>query len=272
MIDDKVVLTAERLRDGLAELKSSLRQKYSKASRQVTAEDLRKEASRISEVWLTEITSEPDLPDAIGSDYLADLGVAFQRLLTYSEHATLRSKYDTAITAILKDFTAKVVIPLKHIRNRKKADGGRAAEAVFVPSAFLGHSFARADEVVVDCVTRTLATLGIDVVTGKKPKADRISEKVKRLIEGQHMFVGLFTRADKIARKKEWTTSMWVVDEKAYAVGKKKRLILLKEEGVGSIGGLQGDYEYISFSRDRLEEIVLSLLQMFKVSADGLQE
>jgi len=39
---------------------------------------------------------------------------------------------------------------------------------------------------------------------------------------------------------------------------------LIKEEGVQSIGGLQGDYEYIEFHRDKLENLVLALLETFK--------
>ena len=92
-------------------------------------------------------------------------------------------------------------------------------------------------------------------MTGEKPRAASISEKVKRLIEEQSTFVGVFTRRDKIARKSEWTTSAWVLDEKAYALGRQKPLILLKEQGVGSIGGIQGDYEYIEFSREALESL-----------------
>jgi hypothetical protein len=46
---------------------------------------------------------------------------------------------------------------------------------------------------------------------------------------------------------------------------------LLKETGVGSIGGIQGDYEFIEFSRRALEKIPIGLMQIFKVSLDGLQ-
>ena len=108
--------------------------------------------------------------------------------------------------------------------------------------------------------------------SGEKPKAERISEKVKKLIDDQHLFVGVFTRRDKIARKREWTTTAWVVDEKAYAVGKGKKLILVKEEGVGSIGGIQGDYEFIEFRRERLEELLVKLLQVFDVNAAGFKQ
>lgn len=114
--------------------------------------------------------------------------------------------------------------------------------------------------------------LGLTVVTGEKPKADQISEKVKRLIEDQSIFVGVFTRRDKIARKPEWTTSTWVIDEKAYALGRRKPLILLKEAGVGSIGGIQGDYEYIEFDRNSLEEVSIKLIQLFDLTNSGLRK
>src|SRR5262245_34872040 len=103
--------------------------------------------------------------------------------------------------------------------------------------AFVGHSFSSDDKRVAECVIQTLGAVGVSVITGERPKADRISEKVKKLVEEQPLFVGVFTRRDKIARKTEWITTSWVVDE-----------------GVGSIGGIQGDYEFIEFNRDRLEE------------------
>lgn len=94
---------------------------------------------------------------------------------------------------------------------------------------------------------------------------------MKRLIEEQSLFVGVFTRRDKVARKHEWTTSSWVVDEKAYAVGLRKPLILVKEQGVVSIGGIQGDYEYIEFSRDELEALAVKIIRLFDLSNNGLR-
>lgn len=122
------------------------------------------------------------------------------------------------------------------------------------------------------CVADVLCALGAAVVTGEKPKADSISDKVKALIEGQAIFVGIFTRRDKIARKPEWTTSPWVIDEKAYAVGRQKPLVLLKEQGVGSIGGIQGDYEFIEFSRESLGNLAVRLIQLFSLTNNGLRK
>lgn len=286
MIDDQVVVTIERLRDELIELRKSLRGKYGAAKRQVTADDLRARAARCAETWMVDLAAREDVRDRISSDYLADLNVQFQRLLTSSEHASQRRRYDAAIKAILKRFTLDVVIPLKQARGQASATPTTPAsgshprepmraetgsEPEFVPTAFVGHSFLPGDKPVAECVVQGLSALGISVASGEKPKADRISEKVKKLIDGHHVFVGVFTRRDKIARKREWTTSPWVVDEKAYAVGKNKRLVLIKEEGVGSIGGIQGDYEFIEFSRERLELLLVKVVQVFEVAVTGFK-
>jgi hypothetical protein len=64
------------------------------------------------------------------------------------------------------------------------------------------------------------------------------------------------------------TTSRWVVDEKAYAFAKEKKLVLIKEFGVQSIGGLQGDYEYLEFKRDEPTELLIKLVELFHGPAD----
>ena len=91
----------------------------------------------------------------------------------------------------------------------------------------------------------------------------------------QLLMAGLIARP----RRVEWTTTAWVVDEKAYAVGKGKKLIVLKEEGVGSIGGIQGDYEFIdgltAKIRDgieRLEEFRTALISAAVTGRIDLRE
>ena len=141
----------------------------------------------------------------------------------------------------------------------------------FSATAFVGHSFDPQDMPLVKTLIATLEAMGITVATGEKPKADTISAKVKSRIEAQYLFIGIFTRRDKLVGKSLWNTSPWVIDEKAYAFGRNKKLILLKEAGVESIGGIQGDYEYIEFTREQLENAVLKLIQTFALSVQGLK-
>jgi hypothetical protein len=193
-------------------------------------------------------------------------------MLTFAEHSTLRSRYDTELRSILDNYSVNVILPLKRSRGQTVSAPSPAGSSLNAHSAFIGQSFDPGDKRVNQCIYDALESLSIKVVTGKKPRANRISEKVKRLIEQQSIFVGVFTRRDKIIRKSEWTTSAWVIDEKAYALGRQKRLILLKEQGVDSIGGIQGDYEYVEFSRDSLERLAISLIQIFDLTNNGLKE
>jgi hypothetical protein len=287
VIDDQFVLSIERLRDELGEFKSALRSRYKDSDRQITAEDLKERAAHAAEKWMVAFAPPIERLGIISSDYLANLGVHFQRLLTFSERATRRKLYDGEIKAILSRITSDLVIPLKrYLRDGLTGVASRAMglasaplsnvnagpiDDEFRPTAFVAHSFSSEDKIVVDCISRTLQALGITIVTGEKPRADRISEKVKRFIEEQYFFVAVFTRRERLTGRLEWTTSAWLIDEKAYAVGKRKKLILLKEDGVQSIGGIQGDYEFIEFSRKKLHEVPLALLSILDVTISGVR-
>lgn len=271
MIDEQTILAAERLRDDLSNFKVAIGQRYRPASRQVQSDELRGEGARLSEKWLVELAPIDDVLAALSEATVATLNIHFQRILTFSEHATTRSRYDRELRSILNDYASRVIVPLKRSRGKELLQHiNREDQRSTAGTVFIGQSFSASDNDVNKCVFDSLTSLSLKVVTGEKPKAGKISEKVKKLIEQQAIFLGIFTRRDKIARKKEWTTSTWVIDEKAYAVGLQKPLILLKEEGVNSIGGIQGDYEYFEFSRERLELLVIKLIQLFEVKTIGL--
>jgi hypothetical protein len=269
MIEEHTILAAERLRDELTDFKSTLRKRYHSNS-QVTSDELRRQAATLAQKWLVDLGTDDEINLAIGDPIFADLNVHFQRLLTFSEHATKRARYDGELRSILNNYSTLIVLPLKQMRGKDTIIEHKTQKSVSSNSIFVGLSFDPADVHINRCICDTFTALGLSVVTGEKPKADRISEKVKSLIEQQSIFAGIFTRRDKVARKPEWTTSAWVIDEKAYAVGLQKRLILLKEQGVNSIGGIQGDYEYIEFSREALERTVINLIKLFGLTNNGL--
>jgi len=116
----------------------------------------------------------------------------------------------------------------------------------------VGHSFSPSDEETVRLFESLLDAFEIMVVGGERPSAGSISEKIKERIRGADIFVGIFTRVGKMEGKEEYYTSPWVIDEKAFAVAEGKKVILLVEEGVKEIGGIQGDAEYIQFQRTNL--------------------
>lgn len=268
MIDDQFVLKVERLRDSVEDIRSRIRSRYRQPTSQVVSDEIRSDVARAAEMWMVDIAPMSDVTAAIGDDALADLSIEFQRLLTYSEQATIRRKYEAAIKAILSDFRARVIIPLKQKRDKQLV--ATPAKTTVVPtsrhlqSVFVGHSFSTDDAKVNDVILRFLAAYGFEVVTGEKPSANTVSAKVRGRIEQCEAFVGIFTRRDKISRKNEWLPSPWVLDEKAFALAKNKKLILLREDGVQSIGGLQGDYEYLEFARSEMPELLVRLLELLR--------
>ena len=282
MSDAQLIVTAKRLGVDLRAIKKDLRKAYPESARQVTSPELKKRLSVLAESWLTDLCQRGDVSRCVSSKHLADLNVHFQRLLLFAERATLRRRYDEEIGAVLKNFTINLVIPLMQgpANTPRVAVTAAAADPVapvsrepFSATAFVGHSFMAEDLAIANSFIRVLEAVGITVATGERPQTEKISEKIKRRIEKQHIFVGVFTKRDKLAGKKGlWSTSAWVIDEKAFASGRNKRLILLKEYGVESIGGIQGDYEYIEFSRRRLQDAILRVLQLFDCSVRSMRE
>ncbi len=267
MIDDSFVLSVERFRDAVEDARRELRTRYRSVTSQVTSGEFRTGMAKLAETWMVEFVPVISKASAIPGDALADISVHFQRLLTYSEQAVLRRRYDVELSAILADFRTTIVIPLKQHRAMSPATAvviQPKPTVTAIRKLFVGHSFAKDDHVVNDVVLRFVAAYGLVVVTGEKPSANTISAKVRGRIEECDGFLGIFTRRDKIARKQEWLPSPWVVDEKAYALAKNKKLVLLKESGVQSIGGLQGDYEFLEFERAALGDLLVKLLETLR--------
>ncbi len=268
MIDEAIIVKLERLRDDLETLRAALRKKYDKGS-QISAKTIRAKARAHAEVWLVDVASRPEIAAMLQGNVYADVSVAFQKLLTAADHVSARRDYEDAIDGVLEEFNARVLFPLKQRRGGTSVATKLLAQPVKRPvrtlkSIFVGHSFNVDDRTLVALLGRLLSAYGIQMVTGEKPSADSVSEKVKARIETAEGFLGLYSRREKIARRKAWTTSAWVIDEKAYALAKGKKLILLKEQGVESIGGLQGDYEYLEFNRPDTADLIVRIVELFE--------
>ena len=57
MIDERTILTAERLRDELIEFKAALRKRY-QAATQVSSDALRRQAAALAQKWLVELGTD----------------------------------------------------------------------------------------------------------------------------------------------------------------------------------------------------------------------
>ena len=152
--------------------------------------------------------------------------------------------------------------------------------------AFIGRSFKDEDAELVSQIAEFIESQGIDCGDAKSAKSRKVEEKIRELISGCDIFVGVFTRDEAICKKEKktkwycrprsentiYTGSNWVIQESGFAIGKDKELILLKEDGVRDLPKLQGNLEYIPFNRRNLQEPFLKMSQMIsdmKGSASG---
>src|SRR4026209_2327656 len=108
--------------------------------------------------------------------------------------------------------------------------------AVREATAFVGHSFADEDERVVEQIKQFLSKLGVKCDSGKRAEPKGISDKIKERIQAAELFVGIFTRHLK-QQGGSYSTSPWIVEEKATALAAGKRLLLFVEKGVQGFGG-----------------------------------
>lgn len=142
-------------------------------------------------------------------------------------------------------------------------------------NAFVGHSFEDADKEVVrtflDYLTTLskLPSLNFSWEHAEEAQTMAISRKVKEKIVGKNLFIGIFTKKERViknnllsngglfrsnqltsnANNYEWKSSDWVLQELGYCLGKDMSAIILLEKDVRPISGLQADHEFIQFDR-----------------------
>lgn len=162
--------------------------------------------------------------------------------------------------------------------------------------AFVGHSFTENDEAVVRVFLEyfeEIANMGIGFswVHAKKAEPIELASKVLGLVEGKNLFIGICTKKERVispgdlgvgflnrkmlkasAESFLWKTSDWVIQEIGLCIGRGMNLILLVEDGVRNPGGLQGNIEYINFSREVPERSFGKLLQMIKALLPKVKE
>jgi len=111
-------------------------------------------------------------------------------------------------------------------------------------AVFLAHSFHEHDAQLVRALRRELEAKALRIVTGQKPAPRSVSAKVLDRIDSARVFIALFTASPRTGRP-----SAWVVSEVGYAA-RNPRVVLLEEPlDEREIGGIQGDVEYIRFTR-----------------------
>lgn len=148
-------------------------------------------------------------------------------------------------------------------------------------NAFIARSFAQQDEERIRPLLDFLGTFqkaGFFCQTAEAAEVESVSEKVRRMIDDNQVFIGFLTKRHPVYNFKSrlsaafrllmgnvnadvWAPPGWVLQESGYALRAGRKLILLREEGV-EVPGLQGDLEYIPFEASNSVAVFSKLSEM----------
>lgn len=154
--------------------------------------------------------------------------------------------------------------------------------------AFVGHSFTDDDKDVVRAILEYLGqiekmNIGFNWEHAEPAEPKELAEKVMKLMEDKNLFIGICTKKERVIAQDKllaklffpgqlsakigdfaWKTSDWLIQEIGLAVGRKMAVILLVEQDLRRPGGLQGNLEFIQFSRQSPEKSFGRLLEMIR--------
>ena len=63
---------------------------------------------------------------------------------------------------------------------------------------FVAHSFSSVDRALVSIILRMINRAGVIVLTGERPEAKAVGQKIKRRIDSADLFIGILTRRHKL--------------------------------------------------------------------------
>ena len=137
------------------------------------------------------------------------------------------------------------------------------------PTIFVGYRFTPEDEGLANKFIELFNAEGFHCISGKTARHEDVDEKVKQIIEQQAEGVVIIFTKEQELTKGGWTTSPWLIDEKAFAMGKNKPVLLFFEDCIAHTQrkGIHGDLEYITFNRVSLVDAfpkAISYLQNFR--------
>lgn len=139
--------------------------------------------------------------------------------------------------------------------------GHLSVRVVAKPTIFVGYRYTEEDEKLANEFIKLFELEGFKCVSGKTAKAEDIDEKVKKLIDQSEGVIIIFTR-EKELKDGGWTTSRWLTDEKAYAMGRDKPVLLFFEDCIAQTErkGIHGELEYVEFNREHLHKAFLKAI------------
>lgn len=177
------------------------------------------------------------------------------------------SKLQEELTSIQANTSAEVAsVPMRILRDiQEQLESLKARQqekplGVQPKTVFLSYRFAESE--YVDGLRALLEKEGFSITTGQDANTF-ISQAILDRIRSCEFFICLMTR---VAEKKDgtFTTSPWLLEEKGAALALGKRIVLMVEDGVDDIGGLQGDWQRIHFTAKSFTMAAIKAVKQLK--------
>lgn len=145
----------------------------------------------------------------------------------------------------------------------RKSSGNNIPQNKIV--VFLSYSFNEKDKDLVSGFIDLLNSHNFQVVTGEKNSIGSLSKSIIGKIRHSSIFVVVMTKRDRKENNK-FTTSSWLLEEKGVAVALDKPCLMLVEDEIDEkeIGGIQGDDQRLSFSRNNFVSKVVEAIRMIQ--------
>jgi len=132
------------------------------------------------------------------------------------------------------------------------------------PLIFISKSFEDNDKEINEYFENILNALNITFITAEKYAGIPIENKVEDLISKCDFLIGIYAKRYENAIKGNMLTSQWLIRETHFAKAKGAKIIILVEEGITDIGGLESDIELIHFSRSNLKSVQQSTIKFLE--------
>jgi hypothetical protein len=189
---------------------------------------------------------QSDLSWAISAEKITQLQEEASILHTRASKQVSREEFETLVKSV-QELLAEIP--------KRVSPAGPVSNTVF-----LSHRFAETE--YVSGLTRLLKENGFTAVTGSNVNT-YVSKAIVERIRSCEYFLCLFTRKDE-KLDGTFTTSPWLLEEKGVAIALQKPLVLMVEEGVSDIGGLQGDWQRIHFTPKGFLEAALAAVEQLR--------
>jgi TIR domain len=156
------------------------------------------------------------------------------------------------------DILEEIRAGLKELRENAQARHGQPKARP--GSVFLSYRFA--DKEMIEGLVELLENEGFEVLTGRDAPT-YISQAILDRIQAAEFFLCVMT-AHRETADKSFITSPWLLEEKGAALAFGKPVVLMVGEDVEEYGGLEGDWQRISFTERSFTKAALKAIKQLR--------